>query len=245
MLSLYVLRIKGVFLKLLLDRDPSTPTTQFLFSFFSGYAQYLMIIYKSTQIILTYFRNKMRTERVLVIVDGIFAFVTVAFVVTYAIPAELWFKQAGFSYSRKGLDFFNWEQLALALVAFVSSSVLVYLILRAEQGNPFKNIILNRNMFLVFIALQLAAMLFMNGLNIATVLGSNLLGQPTTMRTAGFLMIDICILFFEWNHGKLFVSGEKKTTTSANSKKPLRSGTTTQNQRTTVATTSIMGDDTA
>ncbi|KAI9101910.1 hypothetical protein DFS34DRAFT_611969 [Phlyctochytrium arcticum] len=101
-------------------------------------------------------------------------------------------------------------------------------------------------MFLIFIALQLAAMLFMNGLNIGTVLGSNLLGQATVMRTTGFLMIDICILFFEWNHGKLFTSGDKKTTTSANSKRPLQSGTGTQNQRNTMAATrSVMADDTA
>ncbi|KAI9098176.1 hypothetical protein DFS34DRAFT_101644 [Phlyctochytrium arcticum] len=169
----------------------------------SGYVQLLMLIYKTQVIIMTYFRNKRSATFNENIPDAIFTAVTFILIMSYIRMGRLFATNDYFDMLEAYFQY-NVVNGVLAVIALLISLVLVWMIVRAEGNSPFKNIILNRNMFWQFIALQIVASGFYDVLTFYQ-FGRDIL-NPLWLWFLATIVVDWPVTFFEWHHHKIFLA---------------------------------------
>ncbi|KAI9098175.1 hypothetical protein DFS34DRAFT_593655 [Phlyctochytrium arcticum] len=216
-LVLYFSDNLNTILRLILDDNPLDRNLkiQNIFMMHSGYVQFLMLIYKTQVIIMTYFRNKRSATFNENIPDGIFTAITFILIMSYIRMGRLFATDDYFDMLDAYLQY-NVVNGVLAVIALLISLVLVWMIVRAESNSPFKNIILNRNMFWQFIALQIVASGFYDVLTFYQF--SQGVENPLWLWFLATCVVDWPVTFFEWHHHKIFLAaGSGASDTGGNS----------------------------
>ncbi|KAI9098174.1 hypothetical protein DFS34DRAFT_619865 [Phlyctochytrium arcticum] len=204
-LLLYVGDNLNTILRLLLDDNPLDVNlkVQNFFMMHTGYVQFLMLIYKTQVIIMTYFRNKRRATFNENIPDAIFFVVTIALILTYARMGRLFATEDFFDMLEAYFQY-NVTIGVLAVIALLVSFVLLTMIVRAEAESPFNNIILNRSMFWQFIALQIFATGFYDVLTFVQFARNK--QNVLWLWFLATVFVDWPITFFEWHHKSIFIA---------------------------------------
>ncbi|KAI9098177.1 hypothetical protein DFS34DRAFT_649765 [Phlyctochytrium arcticum] len=195
----------NVLSRVILDDNPldNNLKVQNFFVVHAGYAQFLMIIYKTQVIVMTYFRNKRSVSYNENLPDYIFAAITFGLIMTYIRMGRLFATEDLFDMLAAYFQY-NVTEGVLAVIALLVSLALVALIVRAEADSPFKNIILNRNMFWQFIGLQILASGFFDVLTFVQFARNK--QNSLELWFLATVVVDWPIIFFEWHHKTIFIA---------------------------------------
>ncbi|KAI9094883.1 hypothetical protein DFS34DRAFT_627565 [Phlyctochytrium arcticum] len=236
---LYLLRNQSNYGKVVFDYDPLQDGTFVnIFLVWGGYSAYLLILYKSTTIILTYFRTSRTVTFMDRLPDYIFLAATIGLYLSYANAAIKYYQYFDGNGSPfplfNGLVEFNYVMLVLAILSLLAITTLVIMIMRAEKNNPFNNIILNKKMFVGFIGLQFSTMIYNTAFSVVQVqAGATWLFKDylVSLLIVGTILIDMTICYFEYNHKFMFSSGTGTTKKGAPSSAGAQSPTAKGNSR--------------